>query len=32
MNRLAGITKVSAATLDQLERRRRYAEAWYRRM
>lgn len=31
MNRLAGVTKVSAATTDQLERRLRYAESWLRR-
>ena len=31
MNRLAGIAKVSEATLDQLERRLRYGESWYRR-
>ena len=32
MNRLAGITKVSTATTDQLERRLRYAESWLRRL
>ena len=32
MNRLAGISKVSAATVDQLERRLRYAESWLRRL
>jgi superfamily II DNA or RNA helicase len=32
MNRLAGITKVAAATTDQLERRLRYAESWLRRL
>jgi superfamily II DNA or RNA helicase len=32
MNRLAGVTKVSTATADQLERRIRYAESWLRRM
>lgn len=32
MNRLAGIAKVSAATVDQLERRLRYAESWLRRL
>jgi superfamily II DNA or RNA helicase len=31
MNRLAGIGKVSEATLEQLERRLRYGESWYRR-
>lgn len=31
MNRLAGVTKVSSATTDQLERRLRYAESWLRR-
>lgn len=31
MNRLAGIAKVSEATIDQLERRLRYAESWLRR-
>ena len=31
MNRLAGVTKVSAATTEQLERRLRYAESWLRR-
>ena len=31
MNRLAGITRVSEATLEQLERRLRYGEGWYRR-
>jgi superfamily II DNA or RNA helicase len=32
MNRLAGITKVSVATIDQLERRLRYSESWLRRL
>jgi len=32
MNRLAGITKVSIATTDQLERRLRYGESWLRRL
>jgi hypothetical protein len=32
MNRLAGISKVSTATIDQLERRLRYAESWLRRL
>ncbi len=32
MNRLAGISKVSTATVDQLERRLRYAESWLRRL
>jgi superfamily II DNA or RNA helicase len=31
MNRMAGIEKVSTATLDQLERRLRYAESWLRK-
>lgn len=31
MNRLAGIARVSTATVDQLERRLRYAESWLRR-
>ena len=31
MNRLAGVAKVSAATVEQLERRLRYAESWLRR-
>jgi superfamily II DNA or RNA helicase len=31
MNRLAGISKVSTATTDQLQRRLRYAESWLRR-
>ena len=29
---LAGISKVSTATVDQLERRLRYAESWLRRL
>ncbi len=32
MNRLAGITKVSTATIDQLQRRLRYSESWLRRL
>jgi hypothetical protein len=32
MNRLAGVSKVSTATADQLERRIRYAESWLRRL
>jgi len=32
MNRLAGIAKVSTATVDQLERRLRYSESWLRRL
>jgi superfamily II DNA or RNA helicase len=32
MNRLAGVTKVSTATADQLERRIRYSESWLRRL
>ncbi len=32
MNRLAGISKVSMATTDQLQRRLRYAESWLRRL
>lgn len=32
MNRLAGVTKVSTATVDQLERRLRYSESWLRRL
>ena len=32
MNRLAGVTKVASATLDQLDRRLRYAESWLRRL
>ncbi len=31
LNRLAGVKKVSEATLDQLERRVRYGESWLRR-
>jgi hypothetical protein len=31
MNRLAGVEKVSTATLEQLERRLRYAESWLRK-
>jgi superfamily II DNA or RNA helicase len=30
MNRLAGVEKVSTATLEQLERRLRYSESWLR--
>jgi superfamily II DNA or RNA helicase len=32
MNRLAGVSKVSTATIDQLHRRLRYAESWLRRL
>ena len=32
MNRLAGVAKVSTATVEQLERRLRYAESWLRRL
>jgi superfamily II DNA or RNA helicase len=32
MNRLAGVSKVSTATVDQLARRLRYAESWLRRL
>jgi superfamily II DNA or RNA helicase len=32
MNRLAGVGKVASATLDQLDRRLRYAESWLRRL
>ena len=32
MNRLAGVTKVAAATNDQLARRLRYSESWLRRL
>ncbi len=32
MNRLAGVTKVASATIDQLDRRLRYAESWLRRL
>jgi hypothetical protein len=32
MNRLAGVTKVSTATVDQLERRLRYSDSWLRRL
>jgi superfamily II DNA or RNA helicase len=32
MNRLAGVTSVASATVDQLERRLRYAESWLRRL
>jgi superfamily II DNA or RNA helicase len=32
MNRLAGVTSVASATIDQLERRLRYAESWLRRL
>jgi len=32
MNRLAGVTKVSTATVEQLERRLRYSESWLRRL
>jgi superfamily II DNA or RNA helicase len=32
MNRLAGVNKVSTATIDQLQRRLRYADSWLRRL
>ncbi len=32
MNRLAGVSKVSTATVEQLERRLRYSESWLRRL
>lgn len=32
MNRLAGVGSVASATVDQLERRLRYAESWLRRL
>lgn len=32
MNRLAGIARVSTATVEQLERRLRYSESWLRRL
>lgn len=32
MNRIAGVPKVSIATVEQLERRLRYAESWHRRL
>jgi superfamily II DNA or RNA helicase len=32
LNRLAGIAKVSTATIDQLERRLRYGDSWLRRL
>ncbi len=32
MNRLAGVSSVASATIDQLERRLRYAESWLRRL
>ena len=32
MNRLAGVGSVTSATVDQLERRLRYAESWLRRL
>ena len=32
LNRLAGVTKVASATVDQLERRLRYGESWLRRL
>ncbi|CAN5405448.1 DEAD/DEAH box helicase [soil metagenome] len=32
MNKLAGIAKVATATSEQLERRLRYSESWYRRL
>jgi superfamily II DNA or RNA helicase len=32
MNRLAGVSSVTSATVDQLERRLRYGESWLRRL
>ncbi len=32
MNRLAGVSSVATATIDQLERRLRYSESWLRRL
>jgi len=32
LNRLAGVSKVASATVDQLERRLRYGESWLRRL
>lgn len=32
MNRLAGVSRVSTATTEQLERRLRYAESWLRKL
>jgi len=32
MNRLAGVAKVSTATVEQLQRRLRYSESWLRRL
>jgi superfamily II DNA or RNA helicase len=32
MNRLAGVTRVSTATTEQLERRLRYSESWLRKL
>ena len=32
MNRLAGVSSVASATIDQLERRLRYSECWLRRL
>ena len=32
MNRLAGVARVSTATVEQLERRLRYSESWLRRL
>ena len=32
LNRLAGVRKVTEATLEQLERRLRQAERWYHRL
>ena len=32
LNRLAGVSKVASATVDQLERRLRYGDSWYRRL
>jgi hypothetical protein len=32
MNRLAGVTRVSEATLEQLQKRLDKAEAWYQKV
>ena len=32
LNRLAGVSKVASATVEQLERRLRYGDSWYRRL
>jgi len=32
LNRLSSVSKVSEATVEQLERRLQAAEAWYRRL